>query len=258
MSMADIEKDFRDIMSQQVRLLQEGVERYRVFTPFLLDGGDHLAIVLKKEEGNWVLSDEAHTFMRLTYDIDEADLLRGTRYKIIIDALSMFNVEDRGGELILPLEEDNYGHALFSFVQALLKVTNVSWISREYIRSIFKETLLAFVREIVPSKQRTLGWFNEELDPDGTYSVDCYVEGSKPPILIHALSNDNNTRDATIALHQFEKWEMEFHSLAIFEDQESINRKVLARFTDIGHKQYSSFNGNRDRIQKYLSSRISE
>ena len=78
--------------------------------------------------------------MRLTYDIDEADLYKGTQYKIITEALSMFHVEDRDGELILPLEEDDYGHALFSFVQALIKITNLSWISREYTGSQFKET----------------------------------------------------------------------------------------------------------------------
>ena len=41
---------------------------------------------------------------------------------------------------------------------------------------------------------------------------------------------------------------MEFRSLAIFEDQESINRKVLARFTDVCEKQFSSLGANRERI----------
>ena len=44
-----------------IHLVSEGIERYRVFTPFQLDDGDHLSIVLKKEGGDWVLSDEGHT-----------------------------------------------------------------------------------------------------------------------------------------------------------------------------------------------------
>ena len=72
------------------------------------------------------------------------------------------------------------------------------------------------------------------------------------PLFVHALANDGRTRDATIALHQFERWEIPFRSLAIFEDQESINRKVLARFSDVGDKQFSSLTLNRERITRFV------
>ena len=71
-----IEQDFHRKVSQKIRLSGEGIGRFRVFTPFLFDDGDHLAIVLKKEGTRWVLSDEAHTYMHLTYDIEEKDLHR--------------------------------------------------------------------------------------------------------------------------------------------------------------------------------------
>lgn len=112
-------RDFRDKVCEQVRLVQEGMERYRVFTPFVFEDGDHLAIVLRRENSRWVLSDEGHTYMHLTYDIDEKDLQRGTRQKIISNALSTFRVEDRDGELMLAIQEDLYGNALYSFAQAL-------------------------------------------------------------------------------------------------------------------------------------------
>ena len=104
MTIETIERDFRETVCEQVRLEQEGIERYRVFTPFLFEDGDHLAIVLRKEQSEWILSDEGHTYMHLTYDIDERDLQKGTRQKIITNALSMFSVNDREGELILPIQ----------------------------------------------------------------------------------------------------------------------------------------------------------
>lgn len=131
MSVEAIERDFHQKISAKVRLAPEGMKRFRVFTPFLFEDGDHLSIVLKKEGMRWVLSDEAHTYMHLTYDIDEKDLRSGTLQKIISNALSMFQVEDRDGELLIEVPDGRYGDAPYSFVQALLKITSTANLSRE-------------------------------------------------------------------------------------------------------------------------------
>ena len=94
-----IVRDFRNKVCEKVRLVAEGIARYRVFTPFMFEDGDHLTVVLKCEGGRWFLSDEGHTFMHLTYDLDERSFHEGTRAKIITSALSAFSVVERDGEL---------------------------------------------------------------------------------------------------------------------------------------------------------------
>lgn len=106
MSVETIERDFKQKVCDRIDLVSEGVNRYQVFTPFLFDDGDHLAIVLKQENGHWLLSDEGHTYMHLTYKLDEKDLQRGTRQKIITSALAMFSVADRGGELCIEIRDE--------------------------------------------------------------------------------------------------------------------------------------------------------
>lgn len=92
-----MERQLQQKVAAGIRLVSEGADRYRVLTPFQLDDGDHLSIVLKKEGNKWSFSDEAHTYMHLSYDIEVADLHKGTRQKIISNALAMFGVDDRSG-----------------------------------------------------------------------------------------------------------------------------------------------------------------
>ena len=141
MTIESIEMDFRRKVGESVRLASEGLNRYRVFTPFLFEDGDHLAVVLKREDNRWVLSDEGHTYMHLTYDLDEKDLQRGNRHKIISNALSVFSVDDKQGELRLLVPDEQFGNGLFSFVQALLKISDVSYLSRERVKSTFLGTV---------------------------------------------------------------------------------------------------------------------
>jgi hypothetical protein len=135
MAIENIERDFKSKVCESLRLEREGIDRYRVFTPFLLEDGDHLAIVLKRQADHWMLTDEGHTFMHLTYDLDEKDLQRGNRQKIITNALSTFQVSDRDGELVLGIPDGRYGDALYSFIQALTKISDVTYLSRERVRS---------------------------------------------------------------------------------------------------------------------------
>jgi hypothetical protein len=258
MSVESIEREFKEKVCDRIRLVSEGMNRYQVFTPFQFEDGDHLVIVLKQENSHWLLSDEGHTYMHLTYSLDEKDLRRGTRQKIITNSLSMFTVEDREGELAIEIKEDRYGDALYSFVQALLKISDVTYLSRERVKSTFMEDFRAFIESHVPESRRAFDWHDAEHDPEGKYIVDCRINGTQRPVFIQALPGDDKVRDTSIALLQYERWGLRFQPIAIFEDQEEVNRKVLARFSDVCEKQFSSLSANKDRISHYIQEILSE
>jgi len=254
MELEAVVKDFKSKVCEQLRLTQEGENRFRVFTPFMFEDGDHLAIVLKRERENWMLSDEGHTYMHLTYDLDEKDLRTGTRQRIITNALSAFSVTDRSGELVTPIRDGHYGDALYSFVQALLKISDVTFLTRERVKSTFLDDFRAFIEQKVASDRRKFDWHHPEHDPEGLYAVDCRIEvPAGDPFFVYALQSDDKVKDATIGLHQFERWNVANTGVGVFENQEEINRKTLARFSDVCDKQFSNLATNKERVAKYLS-----
>ncbi len=253
MDIISIEKDFKKKVCDKIRIITEGKERFRIFTPFMFDDGDHLAILMKvSSKGKWVISDEGHTYMHLSYDLDMKDLEKGTRQKIISSALSNFGIKDEEGELISEIEDESYGDALYSFIQGALRITDVNFLTRERVKSTFYEDFDSFIAEKVPDDRRIFNYNDDQHDPEAKYVVDCKINGMKRPLFVFAVSNDDTCRDATISCLQFEKWGIPFRSLAIYEDQEAISRKVLARFSDVCEKQFSSLYLNKDRIEKYL------
>ena len=248
-----IEQQFSQKVAKEISLTAEGDDRYVVFTPFMFDDGDHLVIALKHRDGKWELSDEGHTYMHLSYEVDEADMFKGTRGKIIANTLAMFDVKDREGELAIDVIDDDYGEALFAFVQALLKIADVTYLSRDRARRTFLDDLKDFMTETVPRERMQFSWYAPH-DESRKYRVDCRVNGMQRPLFVYALNNDTRTRDVTIALHQFLNWGIEFEPVGVFQDVHAIGGKVLERFNDVcpSQNQFVKFKEERGQFAEYL------
>ena len=252
----DIEKKFVQKVSKEVRLIPQGNERYRVSTPFMFDDGDHFSIVLKRRGDGWALSDEGHTYMQLTYYVDESDMFSGNRGKIISNTLAMFDVQDREGELVLDVIDDDYGEALFTFMQALVKISDVSYLSRERVLRTFRDDFRDLMHGTVPAERMNLDWHNPSRDKEGKYKVDYHINSMKTPLFIYALNSDTHTRDATIALHQFSSWGMNFEPVGVFENKESIPSIVQARFADVCPKQFANLSADSEEIVQFIKGRM--
>lgn len=258
MSVEQIIRAFGESISQSIRLFPEGTDRYQVFTPFHFGDGDHFVVVLRKISGQgWILTDEGHTYMHLSYDMDLTDVARGNRNKIIEGTLDRYGISEQEGQLIAAIDSDLHaGNYFYNFIQCLLHISDISYLSRERVASTFMDDFKEFIGDAIPQDRYQFDYWNQDHDSAGKYVVDCRVNNMDRPINIYAIGNDDRCRDATIGILQFEKWGIPFQALGIFEDQEQISRKVLARFTDVCDRQFSSIRGNEDRIKGYLQGQI--
>lgn len=248
-----IEQTLKAKVADSVRLKKESASRYRVKTPFRFEDGDGLVIVLRQADGRWSLTDEGHTFMRVSYDLDMGDLEDGARAEMIRNALAEFDVvEEPSGVLTRKIEDGEFAVALLGFAQAILKISDVTYLSQERVKSTFIADFRRFLAEKVPQGRRAFDWHHPQKDPERKYPVDCYVNQMQRPLLVFALPNNDRVRDATITIHQFEAWRVPFKAVGVFENQEEISRKVLARFSDVCEKQFSTLKGNDQRIARYL------
>lgn len=251
MMVQEMVTQFKRKVCDEIELEQEGVDRYIVHNPFLFDDGDHLQIYLERNEaGEWILTDEGATYMQLSYE--NLNLDTATRTKIMEKAKRRFGIEDQEGELSIVIRDEQYGDALFSFVQGILHISDVEYLRRENVKSAFYEDFKALVRSAAPEDKVHFNYYDPELDPNRIYPVDCMIDVGARPLFVFAIANSDQCLKATISLMQLEKMGKKFTSVAIFENQEEIARRTLAQLSNACDKQISDLGAGKERFPAFV------
>jgi hypothetical protein len=254
MNVQALENQLRRKICAQITLVQEGINRYIVHQPFHFDDGDHFVVILKAVPEGWIFTDEGHTLMHVQYE--DIDLSRGTRAVILDATLRSFSVENQDGELLSHVQEEMFADTLFSFLQALVKITDLDFLTKERARSTFLDDAQSLIQDLVPQDRLTFGYHDPEHDPDQNYKVDCRINGTFKPNFVFFINSDFRCQNATIVCHQFERWGLPFRAAGVFENQSEINRIAVAQFSDVAYKQIPSL-GSRDRLKSYFDEVLS-
>jgi hypothetical protein len=252
-----IESAIKKKLGEGIEVEKEHEGLFRVDTPFGFDDGDSYLIFVEKKIDGYVISDRGHTLMHMSYWTDSDRLFEGRRGRIFNDILSRFGLQNDGGAIKLITSEEKIGESVYSYIQALDKITDMEYLDREQIRSLFIEDVVSYVLDRLSIYNPIENWFDRRSDPEGNYRAHVALQGRDRLVLVYALASDNSTRDATIFLYHLAKTDVKFKSVGIFRDQVAINGRVLARFTDICDRHFSSFSTeNKERFVGYVSEQL--
>jgi len=174
------------------------------------------------------------------------------RASLIEKAKVPHDIEDRDGELIIQVQEDRFGDALFSFIQGIVRISDITYTRTERVRSLFFEEWRELVSKLAPKEQVHFNYNDPDLDPKKEYPIDCMVERGMIPFFIFGIANDEQCLAATVSLMKYESLGKKFHSIAIFEDLEEIKPRNYAMLSNTCEKQLATVQAGRERLEKYV------
>ena len=116
MKIENIYKKLKDIYTpDEINIIKESNDRFRILTPIKFKDGDHIVCVLKKIKNDWYLSDEGNTLMKLNADVDDE-----ITTKVLLDN----KLEIKDGEIITPIYND-ISKAFKNFINGIMYLISI-------------------------------------------------------------------------------------------------------------------------------------
>ena len=250
-------REFRRSVAATVEVEPTAPDRYIVHVPMTFSDGDHYVVVLRDAGGRWRLTDEGHTLMHLSYELRNPE--SGRAGQIIDSIVQKLGLSRRNGALELDLRSDRYGDTLFTYLQAITQVSDVSYLHRNRATSTFQNDFRETIREAVPFADMTFIYSHPERDPDANYPVDVMLQGeSDRQIVLFGIASEYKCQKATITLHQWREWGEKLWRIAVFDGETRISQKARERLLDVADKQYADLESARRNIGRDVRGLVGE
>lgn len=219
-------------------------------TPFTFPDGDSYSLYLSETlTGGIRISDGGSTLMHLSYENDVDHYFTGTRGLLLKKVVKEegVNYEDETGQFYIESAPQELSIAAFRLGQAITRVHDLNFLSRARISSTFYDDLSEQLATIVPRESIHYDYLVPGLPNADNYPVDYKFQGSAGiPVFMFGVLNREKARLVTICLQHYIQNNVAFDSLLVFENQEAIPRKDLARLTNVGGEMISSLNAEDD------------
>ena len=221
-------------------------------SPFTFPDGDHYPVYLSETATGGVrLSDRGHTLMHISYEHDVDAFYDGARAALREQIVRECGVEEEAGVFSMETSPDMVADALFRFGQALTKIHDLTFLSRERTASTFYEDLNSLLLTLVDEGSVDTDYIPAGVPNGDNYPVDYRLEGkAETPVFLYGVPGRDKARLTTIMLSHFLLHGLAFESVIVFADQQAIPRLDLARLTNVAGTAVSSLEAEADLRRK--------
>ena len=237
----------------EVQIRQTGQGHLQILTPFAFTDGDTFQVYLQEMPGGGVrLTDFGHTLMHLSYENDLGKLREGTRGKLFDQVLATAGMREESGQLIFEAGLESLGANILQFGQGLTRIYDLTFLNRARVASTFYEDLKERLYGLVaPEKIQPDFVLAGETDAE-SYLIDYRIEGKRAPLFLFGIAGRDKARLVTIVLEHWLRAKVDFDSLLIFQDQQEIPRRDLARLSNVGGEMVALLDASEDFQRKIL------
>ena len=143
--------------------------------------------------------------------------------------------------------------AAFQLGQALTRIYDLTFLNRSRVASTFYENLQEQIASLVSEEKIHRNFIVPGMPNADQYPVDFCIDGkNNERLFLFGVPSRDKVRLTTIFLQYFIQQNVDFDSMLVFENQETIPRPDLARLSNVGGEMISSLNAEGDFRRKLL------
>lgn len=213
----------------------------QITTPFTFSDGDVFQLYVDEgSAGSLKLNDYGHTFMHLSYENDVDKFREGTRRKLFEQLLAESGMREEQGQLVLDTTIEDLGRSILRYGQAITRIYDLTFLNRARVASTFYEDLKELLYNMVDDSKITPNFILPDQPDAQDYSIDYRIEGKRGHLFLLGIGSRDKARLATIILEHWLRYQVEFDSLLVFQDQQEVPRGDLARLSNAGGEMVAS------------------
>lgn len=199
MSMIEEVQDLMDAYSRWLKdktvLKEVGADWLEVTTPHLDRHNDYLQLYLRKEGGNYLLTDDGYTINDLINSGCPLDSPK--RQELLKTTLAGFGIQLEGDKLNARATPENFSLRKHNFIQAMLAVNDLFYLASPFVSSLFYEDVTRWM-ELAEIRFTPKVKFTGKSNYDHMFDFVIPKSRTQPERIVQAISSPK--KDAAEAL----------------------------------------------------------